>query len=100
MASWVPGPIITTDFVIGEIAKLHRPFNIAEFRHDTSRLEEYRYALDKAGLSIPLEKHRQGPFSMAESASYFTEVAYAGKLIHGNHPLLELRHRERHHRHR
>ena len=84
----VPGPVITTDFVIGEVAKLHRPFNITEFRHDTSRLEEYRYALDKAGLSIPLEKHRQGPFSMAESASYFTEVAYAGKLIHGNHPLL------------
>ena len=25
---------------------------------------------------------------MAESASYFTEVAYAGKLVHGNHPLL------------
>ena len=84
----VPGPIITTDFVIGEIAKLHRTFNIAEFRHDTARLEEYRFALSKAGLSIPLEKHRQGPFSIAESASYFTEVAYAGKLIHGNHPLL------------
>jgi phage terminase large subunit-like protein len=39
-------------------------------------------------LTIPLEKHHQGPFSIAESASYFTEVAYAGKLVHGNHPLL------------
>ena len=46
---FVPGPIITTDFVIGEIAKLDKAFNIAEFRHDTSRLDEYRYALDKAG---------------------------------------------------
>jgi phage terminase large subunit-like protein len=84
----VPGPIITTDFVIGEIAKLHKTFSITEFRHDTARLEEYRFALSKAGLTIPLEKHRQGPFSIAESASYFTEVAYAGKLVHGNHPLL------------
>lgn len=84
----VPGPIITTDFVVGEVAKLHRIFNISEFRHDTSRLEEYKFALDKAGLNIPLEKHRQGPFSIGESVSYFTEVAYAGKLIHGNHPLL------------
>ena len=41
----VPGPTITTDFVIGEVAKLHREFNIIEFRHDTSRLEEYKFAL-------------------------------------------------------
>lgn len=84
----VPGPVITTDFVIGEVAKLHRTFNIIEFRHDTARLEEYKFALDKAGLNIPLEKHRQGPFSIGESVSYFTEVAHGGRLIHGNHPLL------------
>ena len=84
----VPGPVITTEFIIAEMAKLHQTFNIVEFRHDTARLEEYKFALDKAGLGIPLEKHRQGPFSIGESVSYLSEVAYAGKLIHGDHPLL------------
>ena len=62
--------------------------NIVRLNYDRWRIEILRQALARLGVAMPLEPMGQGFKDMAPAVEAFEELALAGRIRHGGHPLL------------
>lgn len=83
-----PGKTIGYDFVAAEMTRLSEEFDIACVAFDKYRIDYLKPELADAGCEVPLEQHQQGFISMFPAVERFAELALAGRLRHGGHPVL------------
>ena len=62
--------------------------NIVRLNYDRWRIEILRQALARLGVAMPLEPMGQGFKDMSPAVEAFEELALAGRIRHGGHPLL------------
>jgi phage terminase large subunit-like protein len=84
----VPGPVIDPRYIANEIGALAGKYHIRILRFDRYRSEGFKVALDAVGANLPLLAHGQGYASMSPCVSNFYALALAGKIRHGNNPVL------------
>lgn len=84
----IDGPVIRYPFVAAEVARLAAEFNLASVAFDPWRIDDFRLELAETGCTVPLEPFGQGFKSMAPAVETFAELALAGRIRHGGHPVL------------
>lgn len=84
----VDGPVIRYPFVAAEVARLATEFDLAAVAFDPWRIDDFRLDLAETGCTVPLEPFGQGFKSMAPAVETFAELALAGRIRHGGHPVL------------
>jgi phage terminase large subunit-like protein len=84
----VPGTAIDYDWIAQALADDGTRMNIVRLNYDRWRIEILRQALSRLGIAMPLEPMGQGFKDMAPAVEAFEELALAGRIRHGGHPLL------------
>lgn len=84
----VPGNTIDYDWVARALGDDAASMNIVRIAYDRWRIEILRQALARLGIAMPLVEFGQGFKDMSPAIEAFEELALAGKINHGNHPLL------------
>lgn len=85
----VPGEALDYDFLAADIGELSKTINFAKIAYDRWRIDVFRQSLARQGLIIPLMSHGQGFKDMAPTLDLFEELCLAGRIRHGNHPVLK-----------
>lgn len=83
-----PGPVIDYDFVAADIVRLTQGMNLVKLVYDRWRIDIMKQALARLGAILPLHPFGQGFKEMSPAVEAFEELALAGKLRHGGHPVL------------
>jgi phage terminase large subunit-like protein len=83
-----PGSTVDYDFVAFELAKIAARMNLVQVNYDRWRIEVLRQALARVGAAVPLTDFGQGFKDMSPAIEAFEELALAGRVVHGGHPLL------------
>ena len=84
----VPGTAIDYDWIAYALGDDAARMNIVRLNYDRWRIEILRQALARLGVAMPLEPMGQGFKDMALAVEAFEELALAGRIRHGGHPLL------------
>ena len=84
----VPGEALDYDFLVRDIGHLARTVPLFRVAYDRWRIDVFRQALARQGLIIPLMNHGQGFRDMSPSLEIVEELALAGRIRHGGHPVL------------
>lgn len=86
----VPGTTIDYDWIAAEVAELTAGMNLAKVNYDRWRIDILKQALMRQDAYLPLEPFGQGYRDMSPAVEAFEELALAGKIAHGGHPILRL----------
>ena len=84
----VPGTAIDYDWIAYALGEDAARMNIVRLNYDRWRIEILRQALARIGVAMPLEPMGQGFKDMSPTVEAFEELALAGRIRHGGHPLL------------
>jgi phage terminase large subunit-like protein len=84
----VPGQTVDYGWVAEDLKIYLRNINLVKLSFDPWRITIFKKACENAGLSLPLVEMGQGYKSMSPALEKFEERALAGRLRHGNHPVL------------
>lgn len=84
----VPGQAIDYDFIAAELGHLSATMPLAKIAYDRWRIDVLRQSLARMGVMVNLMDFGQGFKDMAPAIDTFEEMALAGRLRHGGHPLL------------
>jgi phage terminase large subunit-like protein len=84
----VPGEALDYDFLARDIGEVSKTVPIYRMAYDRWRIDVLKQAFARQGLIIPLMNHGQGFKDMAPALDLFEELAMAGRLRHGGHPVL------------
>ena len=84
----VPGATIDYDYVAQLLGEDAARMSIARLNYDRWRIELLRQALGRYGVGLPLEPMGQGFKDMSPAIEAFEDLARAGRIRHGKHPLL------------
>ena len=84
----VPGTAIDYDWIAYALGEDAARMNIVRLNYDRWRIEILRQALARLGVAMPLEPMGQGFKDMSPAVEAFEELALAGRIRHGGHPLL------------
>ncbi|MDP4022336.1 terminase large subunit [Methylobacterium sp. NEAU 140] len=84
----IPGPVIRTDWVAAEVARLAEEFDLRGIAFDRWRIAQFRQDLADTGCTVPLTEWGQGFRDMGPAVEGFAESALTGAIRHGNHPVL------------
>lgn len=84
----VPGKAIDYDWVAMELAEAGSRMNLRQVNYDRWGIKQFSQALDRLGISAPLEPMGQGFQDMSPAVKAFQLLAVSGRIRHGNHPLL------------
>lgn len=84
----VPGSALDYDFIAADIGELAGVIGMGRIAYDRWRIDVLKQALFRKGIMINLMPHGQGFKDMAPAIDVFEELAIAGRLRHGNHPVL------------
>src|SRR5262249_31452594 len=84
----VPGTAIDYDWIAQVLGEDSGRMNIVRLNYDRWRIEILRQALGRLGVAAPLEAMGQGFKDMSPALEAFEELALAGRIRHGGHPLL------------
>ena len=84
----VPGTAIDYDWIAYALGEDAARMNIVRLNYDRWRIEILRQALARLGVAVPLEPMGQGFKDMSPAVEAFEELALAGRIRHGGHPLL------------
>lgn len=83
-----PGPTINYSWIAQALYDLGGDMNLARVNYDRWRIDILRQALAEIGGFLPLVECGQGYKDMAPCVEAFEELALAGKIRHGGHPLM------------
>ena len=83
-----PGKTVDYDFVAHEIMALTKRMNIVRLTYDRWRIEILRQALARIGARPPLVEMGQGFKDMSPAVEAFEQLALAGHIRHGGHPVM------------
>ena len=84
----VPGQVLDYDFLAADIGELSRKISFGRISYDRWNVEVLQQAFNRQGLLIQMMPFGQGFKDMAPAISIFEELAVAGKIRHGGHPVL------------
>lgn len=85
-----PGSTVDYDQIALEVAELTAGMNLARINYDRWRIDILRQALMRHDTVLPLQPFGQGYKDMSPAVEAFEEIALAGKIAHGGHPVLRL----------
>lgn len=83
-----PGSSLDYDFIAADVVRATRGMTLAKVAYDRWRIEILRQAFGRIGAILPLVEHGMGFKDMSPAIDAFEELAIAGKLRHGGHPVL------------
>lgn len=81
-----PGNVIDYDFIEEEVKRLAAEYRLVELAYDPWNATQTAIHLDQAGIKTV--EVRQGVASLSEPAKEFEKLVVAGRLRHGDHPVL------------
>lgn len=84
----VPGSALDYDFLALDVAETTQGMNITRISFDRWRIDILKQAFARIGYAGNLIPHGQGYKDMSPAVDAFEELAIAGKMHHGNHPIL------------
>lgn len=85
-----PGKVIDYDFVAKDIGEITAGLDIAKVGFDRWRMDRMQGALERQGVSLPLEPFGQGYVSMSPALDALEADLLAEKVRHGGHPVLAM----------
>lgn len=85
-----PGGAIDKDFVVHDVAELLGKYDItlSQVPYDRHRVDVLKAAMDRQGVSWPIEPFGQGFVSMAPAVDEFEAALTAGTLRHPDNPCM------------
>lgn len=87
----VPGPMITYDWVAEYIMRHFARSTLASIQFDLWNINHFKEAAARAGLfANHWQPVGQGYRDFAPRVNAFEEAVLSGRLVHGNHPLLNM----------
>jgi phage terminase large subunit-like protein len=84
-----PGSTVDYDFVAQHIAEVTERMNLVRVNYDRWRIHILQQAFARIGAAPPLTECGQGFKDMSPCVEAFEEMALAGKLRHGGHPVMK-----------
>jgi phage terminase large subunit-like protein len=84
----VPGKVLDYDFLAAEVGQLSGRMELAKLAYDRWRIDVFRQSMERLGVFVNLEPFGQGFKDMSPAIEIFEQLAIAGKLRHGGHPVL------------
>lgn len=84
----VPGQVLDYDFLAADVGEIASKSEMGRVAYDRWRIDIFKKALSKLGVHVPLYGMGQGFKDMSPAIEIFEELAIAGRLRHGNHPVL------------
>lgn len=85
-----PGKVIDYDFVARDIGQICAGLNVANIGFDRWRMDRMKGAMERQGVSLPLEPFGQGYVSMSPALDALEADLLAEKVRHGGHPVLAM----------
>jgi phage terminase large subunit-like protein len=85
-----PGKVIDYDFVARDIGEICSGLSIAKIGFDRWRMDRMQQALERQGVSLPLEPFGQGYMSMSPALDALEADLLQEKIRHGGHPVLAM----------
>lgn len=85
-----PGMTVDYDHVIADIAEAVDGLELASVAYDRWKINEFRAALQRAGVDLPLIEHGQGFRDMAPAIDALEADLLNARIAHGGHPVLAL----------
>ena len=84
----VPGQVLDYDFLAADVGEVAATMEIGRIAYDRWRIDIFKKSLSRLGIYVTLMPFGQGFKSMSPAIECFEELAIAGKIRHGNHPVL------------
>ena len=85
-----PGKVIDYDFVARDIGEICAGLDIANIGFDRWRMDRMKGALERQGVTLPLEAFGQGYVSMSPALDALEADLLNGIVRHGGHPVLAM----------
>tara|TARA_Y100001933_G_scaffold264325_1_gene329424 strand:- start:8977 stop:10482 length:1506 start_codon:yes stop_codon:yes gene_type:complete len=85
-----PGKVIDYDFVARDIGEITAGLDVGKVGFDRWRMDRMQGALERQGVSLPLEPFGQGYVSMSPALDALEADLLAEKVRHGGHPVLAM----------
>lgn len=85
-----PGKVIDYDFVAKDIGEITAGVDVGKVGFDRWRMDRMQGALERQGVSLPLEPFGQGYVSMSPALDALEADLLAEKVRHGGHPVLAM----------
>lgn len=85
-----PGKVIDYDHVAADIGALTADLPVAKIAFDPWRMDRMKAAMEREGISVPLEPFRQRYQTMSPALDALEADLLQGKVRHGNHPVLRM----------
>jgi phage terminase large subunit-like protein len=83
-----PGKVLDYDFLAADIGSLLSGMEFGRIAYDRWRIDVMRQSLARLGVMVEMMPFGQGFQSMSPAIDVFEELAMAGRIRHGGHPLL------------
>lgn len=84
----VPGSALDYDFLAADIGELSGKMAMSRIAYDRWNIDVFRQSLARMGVFVDLLSFGQGYKDMSPAIAIFEELAIAGRLRHGGHPVL------------
>lgn len=85
-----PGKTVDYDFVAAEIAEITAGLDVQAIAFDRWRIEMFKQACARVGVTLPLVEHGQGFKDMSPALDALESDLLNGRICHGNHPVLTM----------
>ena len=85
-----PGATVDYDHVAAEIAEICADVDVHAIAFDRWRIDVFKAALDRAGVSLPLVPYGQGYQSMSPALDSLEAELLNGRIRHGMNPVLTM----------
>ena len=83
-----PGSAVDYDFVAQQAANITSRMNVVQLNYDRWRINILKDAFKRIGCALPLTECGQGYKDMSPCVEAFEELALAGRIRHGGHPVM------------
>jgi phage terminase large subunit-like protein len=83
-----PGSTVDYDFVAYQAAEICNGMNVVRISYDRWRITILKEAFARIGAALPLAECGQGYKDMSPCIEAFEELALAGRIRHGGHPVM------------
>lgn len=83
-----PGSAVDYDFVAYQTAEFTNRMNVVQVNYDRWRINILKQAFARISCALPLAECGQGYKDMSPCVEAFEELALAGKIRHGGHPVM------------
>jgi phage terminase large subunit-like protein len=84
----VPGKVLDYDFLAVRTGELAGAMDIERIAYDRWNIDVFKQALAREGVIVEMMPFGQGFRDMTPALAIFEELAIAGRLVHGGHPIL------------